>query len=115
MHAPFDPHLEAEIVFLPTAQGGLALPVAQTYSPQFHYLGEDWEALYFYPDVETVHPGDTVTALIRFVSFQYYRGNVYPGMRFEVRERARPIGKGLVVRLLDFGPTPLPALPAISS
>lgn len=94
-------HIEAEITFLRTAQGGKTKPVRAGYRSQFHYAGHDWDALHEYPDVQEVHPGDTARALLSFLSPDEHRGRIHVGMPFELREGRRVVGRGVVTKLLN--------------
>jgi translation elongation factor EF-Tu-like GTPase len=79
-------HIEAEIRFLGTEEGGKKKPARSGYRPQFHYEGHDWDAVHEYPDVDQAAPGQTVRALLSFLSPEEHRGRVHPGMSFEIRE-----------------------------
>ncbi|WP_092050631.1 EF-Tu C-terminal domain-related protein [Planctomicrobium piriforme] len=96
----FPPDIEAELVFVPTEQGGRKTPVATGYRPQFHYDGSDWDASHEYPDKEWVAPGETVRAFLRFISPQAHIGRVFPGMEFQVREGARVVAQGRIIAIL---------------
>jgi translation elongation factor EF-Tu-like GTPase len=92
--------IEVEIRFLSTVEGGRAGPALSGYRPQFYYDGHDWDAVHEYPDVSEVNPGDTVRAYLAFLSPQEHLGKIQPGMHFEIREGARTIGEGRVLRIL---------------
>ena len=96
----FPPDIEAEITFVPTEQGGRKTPAFSGYRPQFYYDSHDWDADQEYPDVESVLPGQTVRALLRFASPDAHVGRVQPGMEFEVREGARVVARGRVTKML---------------
>ena len=96
----FPPDIEAEIAFVPTEQGGRKTPAFSGYRPQFYYDSHDWDADQEYPDVESVLPGQTVRALLRFASPDAHVGRVQPGMEFEVREGARVVARGRVTKML---------------
>ncbi len=99
----FGPHIETEIEFLPTDAGGRKGPAFSGYRPQFFYSGQDWDAEHQYPDVEQVNPGDTVRAILRFLSPHEHWGKVDVGIPFLIREGARTIGYGKITKLLpDF-------------
>lgn len=80
----FPPDIEAEITFVPTEQSGRSTPAFSGYRPQFYYDGHDWDADQEYPDVQSVLPGQTVRALLRFLSPEAHLGHVHPGMEFQV-------------------------------
>ena len=96
----FPPDIEAEITFVPTEQGGRKTPAFSGYRPQFYYDSHDWDADQEYPDVESVLPGQTVRALLRFLSPDAHVGRVQPDMPFEVREGARVVARGRVTKIL---------------
>ena len=94
--------VEAEIYFLTTAEGGRHTPCTSGYRPQFYYDGHDWDAIQNYPgEQEPVHPGDTVTAYLSFLSPHYHVGNLFPGKEFLLREGARTVGRGRITKILD--------------
>lgn len=96
----YPPDIEAEITFAPTEQGGRKSPAFSGYRPQFYYDDHDWDADQEYPDVDSVLPGQTVTALLRFASPDAHVGRLHPGMEFEVREGARVVARGRVTKIL---------------
>ena len=96
----YPPDIEAEITFVPTEQGGRSKPAFSGYRPQFYYDEHDWDADQEYPDVESVLPGQTVRALLRFASPDAHVGRVHPGMEFQVREGARLVARGRVTKIL---------------
>jgi translation elongation factor EF-Tu-like GTPase len=93
--------VEVEIRFLPSAEGGRSGPAFSGYRPQFFYAGHDWDAVHEYPDVAQVNPGDTVRAFLAFLSPHEHVGKLHPGMSFEIREGARTIGIGRVLRIIE--------------
>jgi elongation factor Tu len=96
----FLPDIEAEITFVPTEQGGRSTPAFSGYRPQFYYDEQDWGAEQEYPDVESVLPGQTVRALLRFLNPDAHVGRVHPGLEFQLREGARVVAHGRVTRIL---------------
>jgi elongation factor Tu len=103
------PDVEAEITFVPTEQGGRKSAVYSGYRPQFCYEGQDWDAFHEYPDVEAVLPGQTVRALLLFLSPAAHIGRIHPGMAFEVREGNRVVARGRITRLLGLEESALQA------
>jgi translation elongation factor EF-Tu-like GTPase len=96
----YPPDVEAEITFVPTAEGGRKTPAYSDYRPQFYYEGQDWDAVHEYPDVDSVLPGQTVRALLRFLSREAHVDRVHPDMAFQIREGARVVGRGRVTKIL---------------
>jgi elongation factor Tu len=99
VHRPKD--IEAYITFLPTEDGGRASPMYSEYRPQFYYAGRDWDAVQTYPEVDMVHPGETVRAFLSFMSPQEHLGKVYTGMPFLIREGSRIVGYGSIIHILE--------------
>lgn len=91
-------HVEVELTLLPSAQGGRKTYVASGYRPQFHYAGKDWDAIFSF-DVERVEPGDSVRAVVKFLSPEAHRGKISEGTQFELREGLRVVGRGKVTRV----------------
>jgi len=94
------PDVEAEITFISTEAGGRSTPVFARYSPQFHFDGDDWDAVHEYPDVEAVYPGQTARALLRFVRPEYVVDRIHPGLEFRIREGARVVAHGRITKIL---------------
>jgi elongation factor Tu len=93
--------IEAQITFLPTAQGGKRKPVTTGYFVQFVYDGQNWDAIHTYPDREWVNPGDCVTAYLAFLTPEHHRGKLYPGKKFEVREGSHIVATGIVTKIIE--------------
>lgn len=92
--------LKVELKFLATEHGGRQTPVSSGYRPQFYYAGKDWDAAHSY-DVDWVHPGDTVLATLTFFRRQKHVGQLYSGMSFAIREGARTVANGQILKVLD--------------
>ncbi len=95
------PHLETEITFVPTAEGGRSTPAFSGFRPQFFYAGRDWDAEHEYVGVDRVNPGDTVIALLRFPNPHNHVGKFTDGMEFLIRDGPRTIGRGKILRVSD--------------
>lgn len=98
---PLPDDIEAEIYYLTAEEGGRKTPIFTGYRGQFYYNGNDWDAPQKFKDVEFVNPGGTVRACIGFVSPNKHHGQISVGMKFEVREGTRTVGKGTVTKILD--------------
>lgn len=94
-------HIEAEVHFLTPEEGGRQDPVRRGYRPQFYYQGQNWDAIHEYPGREEVKPGETVLALLSFLSPDQHRGRVRPGLTFQLREGEQVVGTGTVLRVLE--------------
>ena len=97
---PHPPDIEAEITFVPTEDGGRKTAAFSGYRPQFYYDGQDWVADHEYPDVESVLPGQTARALLRFLNPDMHLGRVHTGLIFLVREGSRVVASGRVTKIL---------------
>ena len=93
--------IEAEIYFLTTEEGGKTKPAFNDFSLEFSYNNQNWVARHTYPDVAQVNPGDTVRTYLQFLSPKEHLGKVTIGMKFEVREGIRTVGKGIVTNILE--------------
>ncbi|NVD72942.1 hypothetical protein HUX88_20675 [Duganella sp. BJB1802] len=95
----------ADITFLDDVPEPVVNGVRGGYAPHHKFSELDWLASGFhqYQD-ETLHfPGETIEVKIRFVSWEYLRDIVRPGVHFEVRELDRVIGTGTVKAVRDGG------------
>jgi translation elongation factor EF-Tu-like GTPase len=97
----FPPDIEAEITFVRAEDGGRSTPAFSGYRPQFFYDGHDWDADQEFPDVQSALPGQTVRALLRFLSPEMHVGRLNVGMEFQVREGPRVVARGRVTKILD--------------
>ncbi len=93
--------IEVELTLLPTEHGGRQGAAYSGYRPQFYYDGHDWDAQHEYPDVKTVHPGQTVRAYLTFASPEHHVGKLRPGKAFLLREGNKTVGYGSVVKILE--------------
>ena len=86
----FPADIEAVITFLTFEEGGRKTPVFSGYRPQFYYDGHDWDAAQNYVGVLEVHPGQTATAQLIFMSPQYplgvCRNNLFDSRLKEIEE-----------------------------
>jgi GTPases - translation elongation factors len=97
---PYPPDIETEITFVPTEHGGRKTPALSGYRPQFYFGSLDYDADQEYPDVESVMPGQTARAFLRFLSPDYVIEHVSSGMEFQVREGSRVVAHGRVTKIL---------------
>ena len=93
--------LEVDVIFLPASAGGRQSPVSSGYRPQFHYDGNDWDAVQTYPEVEQVNPGDAVRAFLTFANPEMHVGKIGVGTMFLLREGHRTVGYGRVRQVLE--------------
>ena len=97
-----DPHIEAEIRFMPTDEGGRETAVKSGYRGQFHYTGEShegWDAAQEYIGKEWVAPGESATAQLVFASPEVHCKRLVEGMTFQIQEGGQIVGLGVVKRV----------------
>jgi len=97
------PHIEAEIRFLSTDEGGRETPVKSGYRGQFHYKGEKagWDAVQEFTGEEWVTPGETVTARLVFASEEPHSKRLAEGLSFQIQEGGKVVGLGVVKKVLE--------------
>jgi hypothetical protein len=80
-------HIEAEIRFLTTAEGGRRGPVRSGYRAPHNFgaKGENFDAAHEYPDGQLAL-GETVTAKMWFLFPGLQRGQLFEGLEFTVWE-----------------------------
>lgn len=93
--------IEAEIYYLTAEEGGRKTPIYSGYRGQFYYDGNDWDGPQKFKNVEFVDPGSTVKVCIGFIPPDKHHGQIFVGMKFEIREGARTVGKGTVTKIID--------------
>ena len=98
---PIPDDIEAEIYYLTAEEGGRKTPIFTGYRGQLYYDGNSWDAPQKFKDVEFVEPGESVRVCIGFFSPEKHHGQISVGMKFEVREGVRTVGKGAVTKILD--------------
>ena len=96
------PDIEAEITYLPTAEGGRRSPAASGYRPTHDFgLGTLNDAAHEYVGCEAVAPGETARANMWFLAPEYQKGRLSPGFKFTIQEGARIVGHGVVARVIN--------------
>ncbi len=97
------PHLEVELVFTPTEEGGRHYPVRSGYLVPHDFYGDGifYDAMHQYTHDQEVKPGDTVRALVTLKVPELHRGRLCSGMTFTVREGEIIVAKGRIIRVLD--------------
>jgi hypothetical protein len=96
--------VEAQVEFLDTAGGGRAAPIhvgPRRYRGQLFYDGHDWDAQYEFPDVPSVHPGDSVRCFITLLSPAEHDGRLTAEKPFAIREGDRVVARGRITAVLD--------------
>jgi len=91
-------HAIAEVTFLPKEQGGRATPPSSGYRGHIHYDGDDWGAQWTFA-WDPVEPGQTVEAMLQFLSPRHHALHLTVGKDFSIREGPHTIGSGRVTWL----------------
>src|SRR2546422_4053226 len=93
--------IEAQVTFLTVEEGGRPTPLSTGYRGDVFFRDEYHVTVHEYPDVESVRPGQTVKAFLRFL----HPRSLYPHLaaheEFEIREGHRTVARGRVIRVLD--------------
>lgn len=95
-----DSHLEAQIYYLTSEEGGRYTPVKSGYRGQFHYNGKDWDACQEFTDKELCDPGESVNVRLLTASPVFHYGKFFIGQEFEIREGARKVAKGTITKVI---------------
>jgi len=95
--------IEVQLTFLPREESSQYIPFYSGFRRQFHYDGGDWDALFDLGDIPFAQPGETVVAVLTFLSPDAHVGKLYPGKGFLLCEGQRILGKGRVTRILELG------------
>ena len=51
-------------------------------------------------DQEKVFPGESVTAKIKIIATEYFKGQLYKNLKFDFREGPNIIGTGIIVEII---------------
>ncbi|UZR97438.1 hypothetical protein [Chondrinema litorale] len=94
------PDLEVEINYLTRKESGRTGPVFTGYCGQFYYDGFDWDAPQQFLDEEICFLGETIRAYVQFMSPKQHIGKFYVGKIFKVREGAKTVGIGKILKIL---------------
>jgi hypothetical protein len=96
-----DYHLEAEVAFLRTADGGRASDIWNDFRPNLVYAGH-WAIISLaFPGREYASPGEIAITHIRFmVRPEFHCPNLPPGATFALHEGPQVIARGRLTRVL---------------
>jgi elongation factor Tu len=96
------PDVEAEITFLPTAEGGRTTPALSGYRPN-HKIKTDYltSGVHYYYDREEVAPGETALGTITFITPEAYPHSLRVGQEIEIQEGARVYGRAKITKIFN--------------
>jgi hypothetical protein len=95
-------HIEVEMTFLPTSEGGRSGPTENGYHPQFTCDGVGWSAAHHYIGTSRVFPGETVRANLTFYTADPASlvARIGVGKEFTIEEGTRTVARGRVTDIL---------------
>jgi translation elongation factor EF-Tu-like GTPase len=102
-----EPHIEADVRFLTTAEGGRQSGIApgpQGYRPTHDFGHPDGilnDGRHLYPGCDWVQLGEKVIAEITLLVPDYQYGHLYEGMPFKIQEGSKIVGHGVIRTVLD--------------
>ncbi|MGN6495284.1 MAG: hypothetical protein ACTHLE_25080 [Agriterribacter sp.] len=93
----------AELTYNSTEEGGRTLPACSGYRPavKFEFSNYLTSGQQTFIGKATVNPGETVTAYIKIVAIEVFKGTLLEGMEFEFSEGPRVIGKGRIIEMVN--------------
>jgi elongation factor Tu len=94
------PHtkFEAEVYVLGKDEGGRHTPFFKGYRPQFYFRTTDITGACELPEgVEMVMPGDNIQMVVTLIN----PIAMSEGLRFAIREGGRPVGAGVVAKIIE--------------
>ena len=94
------PHIKAEIYYLAPQEGGRSAAIHSGFRGQFYFKGTDWDAQQQFIGQSICQPGESVEVLIQFAT-AHLLIPLFKGLKFEIREGIRTIGRGTVNEIFD--------------
>jgi elongation factor Tu len=96
------PDIEAEVTFIPTAEGGRSTAAKSGYRP-IHLVLPDYltSGQHEYKDKEQVLPGESAITEIWFLAPEQYPKSMHIGKVIKVQEGSRLVGHAKVLRIYN--------------
>jgi hypothetical protein len=93
----------ATLTYRTTEKGGRKTPAKTGYRSQVKFNFEEMETSgqQTFINREVAFPGDTIEALIKIISVDYFMNKLNEGMTFEFREGSTIIGTGIITRIVN--------------
>jgi translation elongation factor EF-Tu-like GTPase len=93
----------AELHYRATEENGRTIPVVSGYRPgiQFPFSSMQTSGRQNFVGTDIVYPGETVKAMIKIISIEYFAGKLEKGMSFEFKEGTKVIGTGIILEILN--------------
>ena len=81
---------------------GRATPVSSGYRPHYQVRPDYLTSVsHFFIEVESVAPGESAEAFVKFLTPEAYPGSLREGQKIEVSEGSRAVGKALIKRIYN--------------
>lgn len=97
------PSFIATLTFKTRTEGGRSVPAHSGYRPTIRFpfdtMMTSGQQKYLGKDV--VSPGETVEAEITIIAVEYFKEQLYEGLKFEFTEGSRVIGTGTITKILN--------------
>lgn len=102
MRPPRQPDIEAEVTFLPAAEGGRSTPAMSGYRPN-HLVLPDYltSGHHEYKDKDQVLPGESAITEIWFLTPDQYPHSMQVGTVIRVQEASRLVGHAKVMKVYN--------------
>jgi translation elongation factor EF-Tu-like GTPase len=97
-----DYDIEVELTMLPYEESGRDLPILSGYRNHFHIEKLLLTSSFVMKGGDELWPGETAHVYVRFACPELLLGKIHPGTSFELHEGYRPIGKGIILAILNF-------------
>ncbi|MCP9763072.1 hypothetical protein [Lacihabitans soyangensis] len=95
-----NPEIESEIYYLKESQGGLSTFVYSGYRGTFYFEGQYNAAVQEFIGQVKCNQGETVRTLMSFAVPEVQIGRLYEGLKFEITEGIKVVGRGEIIKIL---------------
>ena len=94
---------KAKIFYLLTKDGGRRTPAFSGYRPHVKFEGHEYltSGHQTFLDKEEVFPGEHIMVDIAILSPDFFAGKLHEGMKFEIGEGARVVGRGEILEIYN--------------
>ncbi|WP_426483971.1 hypothetical protein [Flavobacterium sp. 2] len=96
-------HFIALLEYKSTEEGGRKTAASSGYRPHIKFPFDEYmtSGIQLFIDTEFVLPGESVSAIIRILSTEYFEGKLYEGLEFVFCEGSRTIGTGKITEIIN--------------
>lgn len=98
-----EPHFIASLQYKTTEEGGRKTFASSGYRPHIKFSFDEYmtSGMQTFLGTEIVLPGESVFAIIRILSAEYFEGKLYENLEFDFREGTHIVGTGKITKILD--------------